>query len=97
MRFYLIHFLQTHGAVYMCMQAQGCKDALMGNIRQTPIAEIWENRQNNILFQKRLLEKMKCKNCKYNVICNSGCMAHAYNNNGSINTPEMPCTICKQS
>lgn len=89
--------IRSDGSVYMCMQAQGCKDALMGNIRQTPIAKIWENRQNNILFQKRLLEKMKCKNCKYNVICNSGCMAHAYNNNGSINTPEMPCTICKQS
>ena len=89
--------IRSDGSVYMCMQAQGCKNALMGNIRQTPITEIWENRENNILFQKRLLEKMKCKNCKYNVICNSGCMAHAYNNNGSINTPEMPCTICKQS
>lgn len=49
--------IRSDGSVYMCMQAQGCKNALMGNIRQTPITEIWENRENNILFQKRLLEK----------------------------------------
>lgn len=43
--------IRSDGSVYMCMQAYGCKGALMGNVRQTPITEIWANRQNNILFQ----------------------------------------------
>ncbi len=88
--------IRSEGSVYMCMQALGCKGALMGNIRNTPITEIWEKRNENVFFQERTLENMKCRNCKYNVICNGGCMAHAYQKYGNINAPEMPCAMCNK-
>lgn len=83
--------IRSDGRVYLCMQAAECPNALMGNIREKPITEIWKMRGSNILFQQRQLENMKCKNCKYNVICNGGCMAYACKNFNTINSPEKSC------
>ena len=79
-------FIQSDGKIYMCLEAI-CKEALMGEYRKNSLLEIWQQRNSNIFFQPRTI----CKNCKYNVICNSGCMAKAFKKYGDINKPEKKC------
>ena len=83
--------IRSDGRVYMCMPAETCKHSLMGNFRENSLMEIWEKRGENILFKPRLMENSKCKSCKYNVLCTSGCKARAYDKFGDINLPEINC------
>lgn len=87
--------IRSDGNVYMCMEA-ACPSALMGNIREKPLGEIWAERGSNVFFQPRVLEKMGCKDCRYSCICNGGCMAKAYKRFGTINSPELACRFCKR-
>ena len=80
--------IQSDGTIYLCLEAL-CKDfAPLGNYKQQSMAEIWENRHNNILFEKRDITKMQCNNCKYNKFCNSGCVIKSYPETHDINTPQ---------
>jgi len=79
-------FIQSDGKVYMCLEAI-CEEALMGDFRQNSLMEIWAKKDSNVFFQPR----NTCGECKYNRICNSGCMAKAFRKFGQINMPEKKC------
>ena len=85
----------SNGDMYLCMEADNCPEAKLGNYKESSFEDIWNKRNSNIFFQPRELNKMVCKNCKYNVICNSGCMVKAYKRSGSISTPEVDCIFSK--
>lgn len=80
----------SDGNVSMCLHTD-CKNTLLGNVRENSLTEIWQRREKNLFFQPRLTENMPCKACKYNKICNSGCMTKAYSKFGTINMPELEC------
>lgn len=79
-------FINSDGKVYMCLEAI-CDEALMGDFRKNSLLEIWGNRNSNVFFKPR----NTCYECKYNKICNSGCLAKAFRKFGTINMPERPC------
>ncbi len=87
--------IKSNGDVYMCSYASCIQNASFGNVRDNSLSEIWEKRFNNDFYQCRDINKMKCKTCKYNVFCASGCMVKAYKNFGSINAPEIDCVFYK--
>lgn len=87
--------IRSDGRVYLCMPAENCKHSLMGNYRDNSLMEIWENRNENILFKPREMSNSKCKNCKYNVICSGGCKAKSYDKFNDINLPEIGCKFIK--
>ena len=89
--------IRSDGRVYMCMQAETCPNALMGNYRENSLLEIWNKRFDNIFFEKRRQEDSVCKDCGYNVICNSGCKAFALERFNDINLPEKSCKFAKAS
>ena len=83
--------IQADGRIYLCLKALAYDIAPLGNYKDTPLFEIWENRKNNILFHQRTIEGMVCNKCKYNAFCNSGCMVEAYVNLKDLNSPQIPC------
>lgn len=85
----------SNGDMYLCMEADSCPEAKLGNYKENSFSEIWNKRNSNVFFQPRILDKMVCKNCKYNVICNSGCMVKGYKRCGSICAPEIDCVLAK--
>lgn len=80
----------ANGNVYLCSNTEQ-DDLCLGNLKKQSFFEVWDNRNNNPLFQKRPLEKAACKNCKYIKFCNSGCPAEAYCEYGDINCPDGNC------
>lgn len=83
--------IDADGTVYLCLEAIAQKIAPLGSLKNTSLNDIWENRNNNILFCQRHIEDMVCDKCKYNVFCNSGCMVKAYSRTKDCNTPQIPC------
>lgn len=83
--------IRSDGRVYMCMQAETCPNALMGNYRENSLLEIWEKRLDNVLFQKRKQEDSVCNCCIYNVVCNAGCKAFALERFNDADMPEQEC------
>jgi radical SAM protein with 4Fe4S-binding SPASM domain len=71
-----------------------------GNIREQDILDIWMNSQN---FERiRRLSDISidqipyCKNCDYNIFCNSGCRADAYAVYGDLLAPDPFCPYWKE-
>ena len=87
--------IKANGDAYLCLDAE-CENSSLGNFREKSLLEIWQNKDKNVFFQKRDINLMACKDCKYNKICNSGCMAKAYKKYSSINMPEIECKFYKQ-
>ena len=82
--------IQSDGTIYLCLEALAYNMAPLGSFKENSLKEIWENRWDNMLFKPRKIENMKCKNCKYNVYCNSGCPVKAYFASGDVNAPQVP-------
>lgn len=85
--------IKSDGKIHLCLDTN-CPESCLGDYKKNSLLEIWENRENNLFFQPRDISKTGCAGCKYNKICNSGCMAVAYKRSKSINTPEIECKFC---
>lgn len=88
--------IKSDGKFHLCLETN-CPTSCLGDYKKESLLEIWENRFKNLFFKKRDIEEMGCNDCKYNKICNSGCMAIAHKNHGSINSPEINCKFCKKN
>lgn len=79
-------FISYKGEVKPC----GYFDLILGNIRETPLDEIYT--ENEILRNMRSPEKLEgiCKNCNYNKIC-GGCRARAYAVTGNYMAGDTTC------
>ncbi len=86
--------LDRDGEVYMCTYAKDMNFASLGNVKEKTLKEIWYSRLDNILFQKRDIDKMSCKKCNYfQKDCHGGCPIDAYLKYSSINAPDKNCTV----
>ena len=85
--------IHSDGSVYLCLEALTHNVAPMGNLKNNSLIEIWNSRFNNILFQERDINQMKCNICKYNKYCNSGCVAKSLMWSKELNQVQKPCNL----
>ena len=82
--------IESDGSIKGCLSFHGrtgesYEDFIEGNIRETPLKEIWNN-PNNFAYNRRFDLSMLagiCKNCKYGAICRGGCSENAFSFTGS--------------
>lgn len=69
----------------------------LGNVRDTPIAELWT--QEKFVCRLREISSFNefCMKCKYLTLCGGGCRASAYENLGSFEAPDPLCPLYNQA
>lgn len=85
--------LNADGKVYLCTDTE-TEEFCLGNLREKKFNEIWDNRFQNLFFNKR--DACVCLKCKYVRICHGGCPARAYKTYGNINAPDGACMYAKK-
>lgn len=86
--------IDRDGKVYLCIYAKDMEFASLGNVKEKTIKEMWHSRIDNILFQKRDMNKISCKKCNYfQNSCYGGCIIDSYLKYNSINAPDRNCPI----
>lgn len=86
--------IDRNGNVYLCTQSKLLEFDCMGNLKEKTLKEIWAERNNYVLFQKRNVNKIACKHCGYfQDKCFGGCPITAYMKYKNINAPDSACTI----
>lgn len=65
----------------------------LGNVRDTPVAEMWTN--TDFVCRLRGIDGFNefCMSCKYLAICGGGCRASAFENLGSLKAPDPLCPL----
>lgn len=81
-----------NGNVYLC-DATAIDEFCLGNVKESLLNRIWENRYNNIFFQEKIYDNFPCKNCKYFLFCKGGCPMEAYKKYKTINAPDRNCLL----
>lgn len=84
-------YIDSQGDVYLCHIAANNSKCAFGNIKNKSFKDVWNNRNQNVLFQNRRSCKMVCQKCKYVHLCKGGCLAYAYENYGTVLAPGGNC------
>lgn len=84
--------IRSNGKIYLCLDSN-CEDCCVGDYKKNSMLEIWQNLDKNPMFQPRTLDKMVCKDCKFNRVCRGGCKAQAYEKFRDINCPSSKCIL----
>lgn len=84
--------IKADGKLYLCPEVIS-EQALLGDLKENSIDNIWENIWEHPLYQKREICKMECKNCKYVTKCQAGCMGENYIKTGNIFSKSPICKI----
>lgn len=66
------------GDIYPCGRFDGLKEFWMGNINSTGLEPALSSEVHKKLLERKVDSIPGCKPCKFNKICNSGCMHNAY-------------------
>lgn len=82
--------IDSVGNVFLCSMDES-STGILGNLKTESFYDIWEKRKNHPYFQARNSLTTACKNCKYLILCNTGCMISAYKKYGNINMPTADC------
>lgn len=86
--------IDRNGDVYLCSKSKTLGFDCLGNVREKTLKEIWSNRHEHILFQKRNANEIACKHCEYyKDKCYGGCPITAYMKYKNINAPDSSCAI----
>jgi radical SAM protein with 4Fe4S-binding SPASM domain len=78
--------IEANGDIKGCLSMPSTPQFIEGNIRQEPLADIWNKPGNfsyNRNFHTGLLEG-DCAECEYNYVCRGGCKSTAFCFSGSI-------------
>jgi len=90
--------IDPEGYVYPCQCFHYGSEYCLGNIKKESLENIVSGQKiieiKDICFQ-RPLKIDKCKRCKWINFCGSGCMGNAFENSGTILTPES-CSVRKK-
>jgi len=90
--------IDPEGYVYPCQCFHYGSEYCLGNIKKESLENIVSGQKiieiKKVCFQ-RPLKIDKCKRCKWINFCGSGCMGNAFENNGTILTPES-CSVRKK-
>ena len=81
-----------NGDVIPCMLLQ----TILGNVRETPISEIWDNSPILIKLRNRDLLEGACGECEYKEHC-AGCRGRAYEETGNIMATDPGCWLINKS
>jgi len=85
--------INVNGDVAPCDGLFNCPEMIIGNIRETPISEIWK--KSKLLKEIRKINpsdlKGVCKKCIYKDYCAGGCRAHAYIKYKDFTMPDPIC------
>lgn len=87
--------INKNGKVYLCFPAADNDLCSLGDLKKENLINIWEKRNSNILFSRRDLNQMYCKECQYVLLCNGGCPVSAYQEYGTIIAPDKNCEFGK--
>ena len=86
--------LFPNGNISLCYDCDN-ENMIIGNIKKQSFYEIWNNRNDKVMFKKRTLDTT-CKKCKYVPLCKGGCPINAYNRYGTINAPDGECKYAQK-
>lgn len=90
--------IDPEGYVYPCQCFHYGSEYCLGNIKKESLESIVSGQKiieiKDVCFQ-RPLKIDKCKRCKWINFCGSGCMGNAFENSGTILTPES-CSVRKK-
>lgn len=67
--------IKPNGDIVSCAY---CSDMPLGNIKETPIWDIWYSSRMEQIKTIRVGEVAECKRCEVRSICGTGCRANAY-------------------
>jgi len=87
-------YLDSTGDLYPC---QFLREVPLGNVKETPLAQIWQNKADrflNELRSKKELLKGKCSSCAHKAIC-GGCRARAKAYFGSLWDEDPACYLAE--
>lgn len=74
--------VKPNGDVVSCAY---CSDLPIGNIRQSPLRDIWYSAQMNHFKMMRVGDVADCQGCRLIGLCGTGCRANAYFLHGDFN------------
>lgn len=89
-------YIDSDGFVYLCPLAADYKLFPLGDLKEETIEEIFKKRDENLLFQKRDLDKSICGHCEIGSFCRGGCMVISYLKSKDINAPSGNCCFDKK-
>lgn len=72
--------IDMDGNVYTCPFLYG-ENFCMGNIKQQPLEQIWNNKKFSVFSEKVWSSNQECIRCEQFSVCNGGCIAYAIRNN----------------
>lgn len=77
--------IEANGNIRGCLSIRGDAN-VVGNIRQRPLREIWQDEEAFAPFRQKTMEKMCgfCAKCKYAELCRAGCASMAYSLTGDF-------------
>jgi radical SAM protein with 4Fe4S-binding SPASM domain len=87
--------VDPRGDVYPCQFARS-SDFFIGNIRDRPFSELWNDDTNQVLalFRKKSPEiRGKCRSCTYLPLCGGGCRVRAYAHSGDFGGEDPFCHV----
>ena len=85
--------IDTQGNVH---PDQFWQDLILGNVKQRPFSEIWQNKQNATLDQLRNRKEHltgRCKDCQFLDICGGGFRVRALHTTGDLWAPDPACYL----
>ncbi len=84
------------GEVYPCGRFDGVNELCFGDLNETSLREILRSPVRQKLLERSLETVVGCKDCDYGMICNSGCLNNAYNQEGEVFSKDYYCAGYKR-
>ena len=82
-------FIDAYGNVSFCptLTQKENSNFLAGNIKNSPIKDIWE--KSSVFKKFRGMQCEKVRQCEFKEICKGGCRSRAYLSTGNLNSPDL--------
>lgn len=84
-------FIDAQGNCFPCNLFASSEEFMLGNVFDTSISEIWQNKKLSIFKKGIEMEDEKCKKCKLWSLCNGGCMGLSWLNEKSLSLRDPRC------
>jgi uncharacterized protein len=88
--------IEANGSVYPCGRMAGFPDLLLGNIHQTSLAKIINEKPRQNYLHEALVLPAECQKCKWAHACFNGCSMHRYLGNGQFLPKTVECEATKK-
>lgn len=79
------------GDVYPCGRFDGVREFHLGNVNTGSIVKMLQSQKNVDMLGRNPTKIQGCSTCRYNALCNGGCMHNSYTLRGSITDRDFYC------